>query len=158
MNHNAVKKIQLFYFGNVDPEYYGIDDFYSTKNLVAGRSAANQSIDLPDHLAVSANLLYGGELFLPKQLAQLLASYRLGQPLAAIGHSIYVYKLNRADHQVWENAGVITAQKGALELAQALWHRALQLDPSSANAHFELGNLAARRGEGMKRSNITARR
>ena len=145
MDENAVKKIQLFYFGAAAPKYYGIDDFYSTDNLFG--SAARGEIDLPEHLAISANFLYGGELFLPKDVAELLASYGLGQPVATLGYSILVYKLNRADPRVYENAAVLSARKGALERAQLLLERALQIDSTSANGYFQMGRVSAQRGE-----------
>jgi len=147
MDENAVKKVQLFYFGTAAPKYYGIDDFYSTENLSGATITARHDVDLPEHFAVSANFLYGGELFLPGELVELLASYRLGQPVATVGYSILIYKLNLADPRVYENAAVMTARKGALDLATLLLEKALQKDPSSANGYLQLGNVSAQRAE-----------
>jgi len=105
---------------------------------------------LPEHLAVSANFFYGGELFLPQELVELLASYRLGQPIATVGYSIVVCKLNLADPRVYENAAVMMARKGALSRAVVLLEKALQIDPASANGYFQLGNVSAQRGEWQK--------
>jgi len=145
MDKNAVKKIQLFYFGTAAPKYYGIDDFYSTENLSGG--AARGEIDLPEHLAISANFRYGGELFLPTYMAELLASYGLGQPVATVGYSILIYKLDLANPRVYENAAVLTARKGALDRARLLLERALQIDSTSANGYFQMGRVSAQRGE-----------
>jgi tetratricopeptide (TPR) repeat protein len=147
LDENAVKKIQLFYFGTAAPKYYGIDDFYSTETLFGEAIAARRQINLPEHLAISVNFLYGGELFLPKEWVELVASYRLGQPVATIGYSIMVYKLNLADPRVYENAAAITARKGALDLARLLVDKALQMDPASANGYLQLGDVLAQQGE-----------
>jgi tetratricopeptide (TPR) repeat protein len=147
LDESNVKKVQLFYFGTAEPKYYGIDDFYSTENLAGGTFGVGQRIDLPEHLAISANFLYGGELFLPKELVELLRSYRLEQPVGRVGYSILVYKLNLADSRVYENAAVMTARKGAPDLAGLLLEKALQINPASANGHFQLAALLARRGE-----------
>jgi len=150
MDENAIKKIQLLYFGTAEPKYYGIDDFYSTENLSGETITARREVDLPEHLAISANFLYGGELFLPKELVELLASYRLGHPVATVGHSILVYKLNLADPRIYENAAVMMARKGALDLARVLLEKALEIDPTSANGYFQLGSVSAQRGEREK--------
>jgi tetratricopeptide (TPR) repeat protein len=147
MDQNAVKKIQLFYFGTAAPKYYGIDDFYSTENLSGKTFATRREIDLPEHLAISANFLYGGELFLPRELVELLASYRSDQPIATVGYSILVYKLNLAEPRAYENAAVMAARKGALDLARLLLENALKLDPTSANGYFHLGNVSAQQRE-----------
>ena len=144
MDDHAVRSIQLFYFGTADPMYYGIDDFYSVGNLSQATSKRKHSIELPGYLAVSANFLSGGELFLPTQLAELFVPYRSAKPVAAIGSSIYVYQVDLADSRTYENAAVVTARKRAFDLASALLEKALELNPMSANAHFELGNLRAR--------------
>jgi hypothetical protein len=147
MNANDVEKVQLFYFGTADPKYYGIDDFYSTENLMDGRSSAGQELELPNYLAVSANFLYGRKLFLPDELTKILASYRLGEPHATIGHSILVYKLDLADSRVYENAAIVTARKGALDRAIALFHKALQINPASATAYHQVGRLLIAQGK-----------
>lgn len=150
LDDHAVQKIQLFYFGTADPKYYGIDDFYSTENLMNTPLSATREIELPDHLAVSANFFYGGELFLPKELAELLTSYKFDRPVTTIGYSVLVYKLNLADSRVYENSAVMAARKGAPNLAVALFHKALQINPMNVNAYVELGNFSARQGEWQK--------
>ena len=147
MDANAVKKIQLFYFGTAQPKYYGIDDFYSPENLTNLKSADNASIALPQYLAISANFRYGKELFLPKELSDVVASYQFGQPVTTIGHSILVYQLNLADGRIYENAGILAERKGALHMAIALFGKALQVNPSSANAHQSLARALAQQGK-----------
>jgi hypothetical protein len=146
MDGKEIKQIQLFYFGTADPKYYGIDDFYSTKNLASERYSRNHQLDLPDHLAVSANFRYGGELFLPKDLAALLRSYALAEPLATIGHSILIYKLDLHDGRVFQNAATLAARKGALDAAISLLQKAIEVNPGSAEARQSLGRALARRG------------
>jgi tetratricopeptide (TPR) repeat protein len=147
MDANAVKKIQLFYFGTAQPKYYGIDDFYSTENLTNQKSADSASIALPQYLAISANFRYGKELFLPKELTDLVASYQFGQPVTTIGHSILVYQLNLSDSRVYENAGILAERKGALNVAIALFRKALQVNPSRAIAHQSLARALAQQGK-----------
>ena len=147
MERNGVTRVQLVYFGTADPKYYGIDDFYSTENLIRSQLPASRPVDLPEHLAVSANFLFGGELFLPGELAERFRPYRSRQPIASIGSSLLVYRLNLADPRVYEDGAIITARKGALNLAEALLDKALQLDRGNANAYFQLANLMARQGK-----------
>jgi tetratricopeptide (TPR) repeat protein len=144
LERNQIQKIQLFYFGAADPKYYGLDDFYSTENLNSFVNEAN--IHLPEYLAISANFRYGGSLFLPNDLTELIASYGFGQPLTSIGHSILVYKLSLSDSRIYENAGILAERKGAVNMAAALLRKALQINPASARAHLNLGNLFARDG------------
>jgi tetratricopeptide (TPR) repeat protein len=138
MDSNKVEKIQLIYFGVADSEYYGIDDFYSPRNVEHISSPTIQSIELPEYMAVSANFLYGGQLYLPKELIEVLKPYRLKQPVAKIGYSILVFKLNRADSEIYNNAGVILAKKEGLSAAANLFRQALRMDPANDRAHFNL--------------------
>jgi hypothetical protein len=64
MDHHQRQSIQFLYFGMADPEYYGIKAFYLPGSLIIHPSPENANFELPDYLAVSANLLYGSEIFL----------------------------------------------------------------------------------------------
>jgi tetratricopeptide (TPR) repeat protein len=147
MDAQGVKKIQLLYFGTAEPEYYGIDDFYSAENLFGKGTTARREIDLPEYLAISANFLYGGKLFLPDDMAKLAASYRPEQPVGGIGYSIYVFRLNLSDSRVYENAAFLAARKGASGMAASLLEKALQINPESADAHRALAQIFKQQGK-----------
>jgi tetratricopeptide (TPR) repeat protein len=147
MDDQGVKKIQLVYFGTAAPEYYGIDDYYSKENLAGWNEPASGEVDLPQYLAVSANFLYGGELYLPKHLATLFNRYSQRQPDASIGYSLQIFKLDLSDARVYEDAATIAAEAGAANMATALLRRSLRLDPANATAYFRLGGLMASQGK-----------
>ena len=146
MDNGGVKKIQFLYFGKADPRYYGIDAFYLPGSFIISppQKTADSKFELPDHLAVSATLRYGGKLYLSQEQQKILQSYRLKEPIAAIGHSILVYRLDLADPQVHYNVGFILARQGRLDIAADRLRQALRIRPDFAEAHFELGNLLSR--------------
>jgi Flp pilus assembly protein TadD len=146
LDQRGIKHVQLAYFGTADPKYYGIDDFYSTENLRRWPGAVETEITLPEHFAISANFLYGDELFLPAELAQRFQRYKSREPVGSIGHSILVFKVDRNDARVYEDGAVITTRLGAAGVAEALLRKALSLNPASADAHYQLGGLMNRKG------------
>ena len=89
-------------------------------------------------MAVSANFLYGGELYLPKELHEVLSPYRLERPFASIGYSILVFKLNPADSRIYDNAGVFMAMFDQLTVAANLFRQNLQINPANDRTHFNL--------------------
>ena len=143
MEGNKVQRIQMLYFGVGYPKYYGIDDFHSRDNVEHRSFPPGQDIELPEHLAVSANFLYAGELYMPKEMNELLRSYKLGQPIATIGHTILVFKIDRTDSQAYNNAAFIMARKGGLDAAVNLYRQALKINPAYRRAHFNLANTLA---------------
>lgn len=99
MDSNHVKKVALLYFGYIDPEYYGIDAVYPPGNLwLYYDPPATRSSDPPEYVVVSANILYASPIFLDRNMpessktAALLERLRTQQPVASIGHSLYVYR------------------------------------------------------------------
>ena len=76
MRERRIARMNLYYFGTADPDYYGIQ-----------RAPAPE----PGYYAVSATHLMG--IYLPDK--EYLAPFRRMAPEAAIGHSIYVYRLDR---------------------------------------------------------------
>ena len=88
MDQNGVKKIQLAYFGWVDPEYYGIDAAYTGGAWVGYDPPATQTPEPFQYAAFSAQLLYGPES------APAAAPFRSRKPVAVIGHSIFVFRLS----------------------------------------------------------------
>ena len=75
MSEHAIPSIHLFYFGTADPAYYGI------KRASPGE---------PGWFAVSATHLMG--VYLPDP--GYLGPFREMAPIATIGHSIFVYRLD----------------------------------------------------------------
>jgi hypothetical protein len=75
---------------------------------------------------------YGGELFLPAELAERFERYKSREPVASIGYSLLVFKQDFADPQVYEDGAMITARMGAVKVAEALLHKALHLNPANA--------------------------
>lgn len=83
MDRNGVKKIILYYFGNGEPAYWGIDYVLGT-----GEQIVNPS---PGYYAVSAHILASFKFM--KTIygidSDWLDKYR---PIGRIGYSIYIYK------------------------------------------------------------------
>lgn len=91
MDQNGVKKIQLAYFGTADPRYYGIDAVYLPGSVIFSSSRESQYSEVPEYLAVSVTYIYGVHSGAP--LGGFYHSLRSKQPVASIGHSIFVYRL-----------------------------------------------------------------
>jgi Dolichyl-phosphate-mannose-protein mannosyltransferase/Tetratricopeptide repeat len=143
MDDNGVRKVHLMYFGKADPRYYGIDAFYLPGSWVIRDSANN---DLPSYLAVSANFVYGGKLFLTKAELDFLQSLQAGKPIADIGYSILVYKVDQHDPQISNNVGLVLARRGHLDKAVELFRRALSIQPEFVAAHQNLARVLTFQG------------
>ncbi|MGE5817073.1 MAG: ArnT family glycosyltransferase [Deltaproteobacteria bacterium] len=89
MDANQVNKIKLLYFGTVDPEYYGIDASYIQRSWIGYDPPATRTLEVPQYAAMSAHLLFQ---VLAKE--RTLDLFRSAEPVAIIGHSILVFKLN----------------------------------------------------------------
>jgi len=92
MDEQGVRQIALGYFGTADAAYYGIrytplpgSGFYAGGPLVAPV--------LPGYVAVSATLLNG--VYLDQRERAFYAPLRATEPLATIGFSINVYRVDR---------------------------------------------------------------
>lgn len=90
MKNQGVTRIQLAYFGTIDPAYYGIDADYLQGTHVIQSRPKSADAPVPSHIAISATYLQG--LYL--QNRDRYAAYRDQKPVAVIGHSIWVFKLN----------------------------------------------------------------
>jgi len=94
MDEHRVETISLGYWGHADPQYYGIDCTYlpGAPGWIDVRLL--QRPRLPGYVAVSATLLQGiyAENEGQRNYYQRLLSH---EPIAIIGHSIYVYYLDR---------------------------------------------------------------
>jgi tetratricopeptide (TPR) repeat protein len=143
MDGNNVRTIQMLYFGVGYPKYYGINDLHSRDNVERRSFPPGEDLALPEHLAVSASYLYAGEMYMPKELNELLRSYKLGQPIATIGYSILIFKIDRSDSQAYNNAAFVMARRGGLAAAINLYRQALKIDPRQRGTHFNLANVLA---------------
>jgi hypothetical protein len=114
--------------------------------------------ELPGYLAISANFLYGKKLFLTEQELDFLRSFQLGEPVANIGYSILVYKLNRMNPQIYQNMGLVLASRGHLDLAAELLRASLRIQPDLATAHESLARILLLRNKRQKRFTTTSRR
>jgi hypothetical protein len=92
MDQNRVTHVNLAYFGQADPVYYGID----CTHLPGAPSFATQSIArprLPGYVAISATTLTG--VYAPAPWRLFYTAFRDLQPIAVIGNSIHVYWIER---------------------------------------------------------------
>ncbi len=89
MDARAITHINLSYLGVADPRYYGIDCTY----LLGSPFFANDEVvtepRLPGYVAISVTNLYG--VYFPPAARQLYREFRESEPVAVIGHSIFVY-------------------------------------------------------------------
>jgi hypothetical protein len=92
MDENGVKKIQLGYFGTADPNYYGIDAHYLPGSVMYYQRRNEDSPPFPKHVAVSVTHIYG--IYFGKALRGIYGALRERQPIATIGYSIFVYRLD----------------------------------------------------------------
>ena len=88
MTEHQVTRINLSYFGYADPAYYGIEynPLPGSPFFDYGRIGKPQ---VPGYIAVSATNLRG--LYLSDFARGLYASLQKRQPVAVLGHCIYVY-------------------------------------------------------------------
>jgi hypothetical protein len=92
MDEHSVQHINLAYFGTADPAYYGIQCTYLPGSPLFAEHLVRFP-QLPGYVAVSATILDGvylsdlGRTFYGKLLAQ--------KPMAVIGYSIYVYRMDK---------------------------------------------------------------
>jgi hypothetical protein len=143
LDDHGAKRVLLLYFGLADPTYYGVDAVHLPGSLIPPRSSAPNAA-VPYTFAVSANYLYGSEIYATRSEATYLKSFRLKEPVATIGHSILVFKLDPSDPQVNLNLGRIMASRGDLGSAEALFRKAVAAAPSLVAAHEELAQVLTR--------------
>jgi hypothetical protein len=90
MDDNEVKHINLCYFGTAEPAYYGIDCTQLPGSGILEDGAPPQ---LPGFVAISATNLRG--VYFPEQFRQFYRPLLSMKPVAKIGYSIYVYRVER---------------------------------------------------------------
>lgn len=89
MDAHGVNKIEFLYFGAAPPEFYGIDATYMQGSWFGYDPPATRTAEAPRYVAMSAELLYG----LSRE-NDLVQRYRSREPVASIGHSIFIYGVN----------------------------------------------------------------
>lgn len=143
MDEHGVKSILLLYFGQAEPAAYGIDAVNIPGNLVRPRTSKRLDSSIPFVLAVSANHFYASQVYSTSVEADFIRSFRLKEPVATIGHSILIFKLDPSDPQTNYTLGTIMALRGELSLAEELFRKVLEALPSSARVHEALAQVLA---------------
>jgi hypothetical protein len=90
MDANHVSHINLAYFGTAYPPYYGIDATYLPGSAYF---EPNPSVQLPGYVAISATVLRG--VYLGDAERAFYKSFLNRPPVASIGHSIFVYRVEQ---------------------------------------------------------------
>ena len=92
MDQHGVTHVNLAYFGTADPTYYGINCTY----LPGAPTFAWPSIakpKLPGYVAISATVLSG--VYLPAEWRLFYRGFQTMAPVAHVGNSILVYRVER---------------------------------------------------------------
>jgi hypothetical protein len=90
MDANGVEHVNLCYFGTADPAYYRI---VCTQLPGSGILTSGSLPQLPGYVAISATNLRGA--YFPEPLRQFYRPLLSMKPVARIGYSIYVYRVER---------------------------------------------------------------
>jgi hypothetical protein len=147
MDRSGVTHINLAYFGQADPDYYGIDCTY----LPGGPSFAVPRVarpKLPGYVAISSTVLSG--VYLHPQWRLFYAPFRDLRPVEVIGNSIRVYWADEwphgsgpddADAEVNIHRGLGDFLMGLQWPSEALVHysRHLQSRPDDVDAILNSG-------------------
>jgi tetratricopeptide (TPR) repeat protein len=126
MNAAGVAAIQYFYFGfpsAAAPRYYGIHALFLPGSWVHPHDVFRDPYPRPPYLAISMNQLHG--LYFEGGDKELVKSLRKIEPVARVGYSIWVYKMDAAIEEL---------------------RRRVQAEPGSAIAHYDLANLLNHQG------------
>jgi len=157
MDENRVEKIGFLYFGKAEPQYYGIDAFYLPGSWVVQDSSNNK---IPNYLAVSATFNYAPAMYLTQPEEAIVKTFKSGDPVATIGYSILLYKVDVNDAKISFVMGHILGHRGQVSQAIELFNHSLRTDPEFTEAHVSLAQLLAaqgRRDEAAKHYNDALR-
>ena len=94
MVDNNVPHINLAYFGFADPRYYGIDCTFLPGSPGWVPAELVRAPQLPGYVAVSATLLRGVYASTPAE-REFYAGLARRTPIATIGYSIFVFKMDQ---------------------------------------------------------------
>jgi Tfp pilus assembly protein PilF/4-amino-4-deoxy-L-arabinose transferase-like glycosyltransferase len=167
MDEQRVRRIQFLYFGYYDaaaPQYYGIDAEYLPGSRIIDHPPLPQSSERPEYIAISATHLYG--TLLNSGQKEFVRPFRLVEPVATIGYSIRIYRIDKAIEQLrhaaqvnpnsaeaHHNLGRLLETKEDWGEAAKHYRRALQIDFKYIQAHHHLGNVLTRWGDLEKATN-----
>lgn len=96
LREHRVGRIKLAYFGTADPAYYGIDCELLPGYMAPPPPRVMRQVNVGDVVVVSATLLQG--LYAEAAMLPLFDKLRTLPPLAVVGHTIFVYRVDFA----WE--------------------------------------------------------
>jgi hypothetical protein len=99
-----IGRIKLAYFGTADPAYYGIDCELLPGYMAPPPRHVTRQVSAGDMVAVSATVLQG--LYVEPQMLPLFEKLRALQPVAVLGYTIFVYRIDFS----WE-----PSERGAAE-------------------------------------------
>jgi len=133
MDANSIPRIKLSYFGTADPKYYGIACDFLPSEMRPMLRDFTLLVRPGDLVAISATNLQG--VYLPRAFWPFLASLRDREPVAVVGHSIFVY---RSDF-TWMMRPEVAREVGWLEQAVRSYLEAIRLDPAFAEGYGYLG-------------------
>ncbi|HEY2986848.1 MAG TPA: glycosyltransferase family 39 protein [Candidatus Binatia bacterium] len=94
MDARGIKQIRFLYFGGIDPEYYGIEASYLLGSWVGFDRPDARNRATPEYAALSAHLLYG-----PQRNDSFVRRFKGRQPVATIGHSILIFKVDEGGNR-----------------------------------------------------------
>jgi hypothetical protein len=87
-DRHGLRGLKLSYFGSADPRYYGFSQILPGSRLFPEGTVGG--VQPGDVLAVSATHLQG--LYLPPEMAGLMALLRTREPMDQVGYSILIYR------------------------------------------------------------------
>lgn len=121
MDASGITHINLAYFGITDPAYYGIN---WTPLPGSGISATRGSRpELPGYVAISATIQSG--VYLPRRWRLFYRAFRDLEPVAVIGNSIRIYRVDRwpePPHRPWTETRLAATRGLADSLIEWGWH------------------------------------
>ncbi len=88
MVERDIESIKMSYFGFSDPKYYGIKYDYLPSYYMPPTGAVSSEVTLEGWFAISATMLQG--VYLPRR--DFYKIFKETEPVAVIGHSIFIYK------------------------------------------------------------------
>jgi tetratricopeptide (TPR) repeat protein len=91
MVEHEIEHVNLAYFGQADPGYYGID-FTALPSSGFSDMDFFSPPELPGYVAISATTLTG--VHLPPELRLLFAPFRSWKPVAVVANSIRIYRVD----------------------------------------------------------------
>jgi tetratricopeptide (TPR) repeat protein len=158
MDDHGVPRVQFLYFGIYNaavPRYYGINAIFLPGSWVGTHDLARDNPALPNYLALSVNHLYG--FFRRTGDEEFVKPFRKLQPVAKIGQSIWIYKMDQAIEQFREMVRAnpsssesqyylanLLSHQGMIDEALEHYQRVVEIEPEFAVAHNNFANALAK--------------